>query len=243
MPEVQAEHESADEDKLFEIRSLKLKQAIEALKHIYGPVSDITDQKFMEPGNPNSDLILTVHFGGALFKLTCGIKSGDVPFFEKLGSKEFSNGPRPIDEVSMVRDRYKQLIQSVQAQIDTLLKSIKPKIKEGHENTNQDNLLEIRKLKLNQAIEAIRYNYGPFSNIHQKFLDSDNPNSDLIVTVECGGISIKLTCGIKSEDIPLFEQLGSSIGPKPINEVSMVRDRYNQLIKSVQAQIDALTQS
>jgi len=112
----------------------------------------------------------------------------------------------------------------------------------GHQNAPQEKLLEIRKLRLTQAVKALVPIYGPMSSAEQKLSDPNDPNSDLVVTVRLGGNLIKLTCGINNST-PVFEQLEPkhfAIGPMLISEVDGVRFEYENLIKDVQAKIDSL---
>lgn len=122
MSEVQGGHQNAPQEKLLEIRKLRLTQAVRALVPIYGPMSSV-EQKLSDPNDPNSDLVVTVRLGGNLIKLTCGINNS-TPVFEQLEPKHFATGPMLISEVDGVRFEYEKLIKNVQARVTALLESI-----------------------------------------------------------------------------------------------------------------------
>ena len=103
------------EEKLWEVRKLKLTQAVKALAQTYGPVTN-AKQEYNIPNDPSSDLIIMVELGGNLIKLSCSL-DGD-PVFEKL--KPETTDSVPIEK-STVRFEYEKLIAEVKTKIDSLL--------------------------------------------------------------------------------------------------------------------------
>ena len=116
-----------------------------------------------------------------------------------------------------------------------------PETKQEHQNTPQDRLLAVRKIKLEKAIEAIVKVWGPLSDIEQAFSTEGDPTSDLILKLRLGGGLIRLTCGLHGE--PIYEVLAPDrfkADPKPITEVSNLEHIYEELIRSAKDQINAL---
>lgn len=121
MAEKQGGHQSAPQEnqKLWDVRKIKLTNAIKSLGNLYGPLSNVT-QDYSIPDDPNSDLVVKLRFGGAYVILSCSLNGDPMYQFFDRKKNQYTN-PQPIETVDGASFKYENLMKEVQERIDQIL--------------------------------------------------------------------------------------------------------------------------